>query len=205
MQDEKRALVMELAHVLYRRNLIEVRRRRAKSKIGYYEDLKRTVQAFKGTNNRVMSLTREIRHLERRSQQMGGNVDVELKMTRESLEHELKRLANMTSGKNPPNKWMNRVSELNKQILKHKAEYMKARYDAARLTCQTRKRVARLTSLLKCTIDYQMGTAFVQAIGFKGTYDRIPHVEFEAMYREVDANKAIEKALRSNYEEKESN
>jgi hypothetical protein len=104
-----------------------------------------------------------------------------------------------------PFKFMDRVSELNKRILKHRAEYVQARYETARLTCSTRKRLGRLLKLLGCNIDYQMGTGFVQAILFKGRRDPIPYTEFEAMAREVEANRAIERMLRSNGKKEECN
>lgn len=199
MQDEQRALVMELAHILYRRNQIEVRRRRAKSKISYYEDLKRTVKQYKEDVAKVGSLTRTIRA-------MDPNVgDVSRDRLESQLEAQKQKVESYKTNRSRPFKFLNNVSELNKRILRYRAEYMKARYDTARLTCQTRKRVARLTNLLQCTIDYQFGTAFVQAIGFKDrSTPRISRTEFEAMYREVDANKAIEKALRSKNEEEKA-
>lgn len=187
MQDEKRPLIMELAHVLHRRNMIEVRRRRAKSKIGYYEAIKRDLKQFKTLQSQAVSWKHEIG-----TYKHSGRLAAAL-AAKESLEGLDKRMESL----NHP-KWMGKVSELNKLILKYKAEYMVARYDTARLTCQTRKRVSRLTKLLNCFIDYQMGTAFVAAIGFRDPQmERIGHEQFEAMYREVDANKAIEKALRA--------
>lgn len=114
------------------------------------------------------------------------------------------KVDSFNKARNRPFKFLDRVSELNKRILKHKADYTRARYDTAKLTCSTRKRVFRLTQLLRCTIDYQMGTAFVQSIGFKdGESESVPHRMFEVLGREYEANKAVEKMLRSKHEEKE--
>jgi len=198
MMDDKRPLVMELVHILYRRNQIEVRRRKAKSKIGYYEEIKRTIKSYREAQSKVTSLARSIRAFDT------SFGEVSLDRLNEQLEAAKKQVAAYDVQKMKPFKWMDRVSELNKRILKHRAEYMKARYDTARLTCQTRKRVGRLTTELKANINYQFGTAFVQSLSIDNNAERIESKEFEKMFREVDANKAIEKALRSkNEEEKE--
>lgn len=191
--EDKRVLVMELAYILHRRNTIEVRRRRAKNKIGYYEELKRVVKNYKIAVDLVAHLKRAVR--------VGQAHESELKKA------EVK-VGAFSAQKMKPFKWLNNISGLNKRILKHRAEYMKARYDAARLTCESRKRVARLTAMLAANINYQFGTGFVESIHvFRNTADQqqIPHTDFESMYREVEANKAIERMLRSNAKKDEEN
>lgn len=191
MTEDKRILVMELAYILHRRNTIEVRRRRAKNKIGYYEELKRVVKNYKIAVDKVSYLKRAIR--------AGQAQESALK----DAEAQVRVFSNQ---KMKPFKWLNNVSGLNKRILKHRAEYMKARYDAARLTCESRKRVARLTAVLVANIKYQFGTGFVESLCvFRNTVDQqwISYIDFELMYREVEANKAIERMLRSNAQKDE--
>lgn len=195
MQDDKRPLVMELAHILHRRNEIEVRRRRAKSKISYYETMKRMVKKYREDVAALAGTKRTARVLAFQGVS-AERVESQCKAAQDRVDqwqHEKMR----------PFKWLDKASELNKQILKYRAEYMRARYDAARLTCQTRKRVARLTTLLDARINYQFGTGFVSWFAVNASEETAGATvfeakDFEAMYRETDANKAIEKALRSN-------
>lgn len=188
MQDDKRPQVMELSHILYRRNEIEVRRRKAKSKVSYYEEVKRLIKHYRVSVARVSSLARQIR--------VSANTAPGILDLRYSLDSAKKEVASYNTGKMKPFKWLDKASDLNKRILKYRAEYMRARYDTARLTCQTRKRVARLISELKANINYQSGTAFVESLSLFGKTEQILAKDFESMFREVEANKAIEKALR---------
>lgn len=196
MQEDKRALVMELAYILHRRNLIEVRRRRAKSKINYYETIKQTIKDYKRDVGIVASFTRTLRS------RVDIDCDIALTRLEKQLDAAKNKVASYSRHKMKPFKWLSNISGLNKQILKYRAEYMKARYDAARLTCQTRKRVARLTKLLSANINYQFGTSFVESLSLFNNTERVLASEFEPMYREIDANKAIDKVLRGKNEKK---
>ncbi len=202
MKDENRPLVAELAYILYKRNCIELRRRRAKSKFGYYEQMKDAVKDYKASQSRLNLLVREINvmlknpNFNPNPDFLTGRLWTEKKEEADKLQDKLDHYDN--KAKMRPKKWMNKISELNKQILRYRAEYMVAKYDTARLTCQTRKRVARLTALLQCWIDYNYAGAFVDRIRFKDGSEAIEASKFEAMYREHDATKAIEKMLKSN-------
>lgn len=194
---------MELVHIVHRRNIIEIRRRRAKSKIAYYEELKQLVKSYKADAAALRDMYRDCMKPE-----SSGAV---LKHRQELYAAKKAKVESYSSSsrKMKPFKWLDNLSGLNKRILKHRAEYMKARYETARLTCQTRKRVARLTSLLGVNINYQMGTGFVgNIIVFRNTPQQktIDATEFEPTYREVEANRAIERMLKSDgNEEKKTN
>jgi septal ring factor EnvC (AmiA/AmiB activator) len=196
MQDEKRPLIMELCYNLYKRNQIELRRRSAKNKVHYYSSLKREVVRFKDITKKINNCDRELKSL---SRSIGEQDELFRRCIhrRADLEVELDNMPSTYS------KWVNKVSELNKRILQHRADYMKARYDAARLTCSNRKRVNRLCKLLGANVEYQFGTAFISHVSFKDSkgiesFDlRINNTEFKTFYNEHEANKAVEKMLNS--------
>ena len=149
MKDELRPLIYELAHICHSRNELETKRRSAKNKIAYYENIK----------------------------------------------------ANLSSGDKTTAKWLNKKSELNKLILKYRADYMKARYLIANHTCKTRKRVTRLTKLLSSRIHYKFGTGSVQMFTYEirdssGKVESLNIVDETAMKtyaKEYEADKAVER------------
>lgn len=197
MQDDKQPLMMELAYILHKRNLIEVRRRRAKSKVHYYQSMKDCVVEYKKFASMLSTLKRDILKYTR-LHSIDGDWAIRIKNDTNAAEAIASKIQAMKLKKMKPFKWLDKASVLNKLILKYKAEYATCRYETARLTCQTRKRVNRLTKLLNANINYQHGTGFVRNFSMNSHMEIIPAENFEAMYREVEANKAIEKMLKTN-------
>jgi hypothetical protein len=185
--DDKQALFMELGHILHKRNMIATRRNNARFKISYYKNIKEIVDAHRDFHPELDRLINRI----------------DYSKEARNLIHRHEQRIDRLKGLPCPKKWIDNISGLRKQILKYEAENLVAKYDAAKLTYATRKRVSQLTKLLEVRLNYQNG----YVVGF---YDKngdrhVSSKSFPEMYREVEAAKAIERMLKNgNKKEKTS-
>lgn len=99
-------------------------------------------------------------------------------------------------------KWSKNPSGLKRMVLKYRAEEAKAKYDTARHTKATHKRVLQLLKQLGMRLRWDNG--YVYYFGTKDYSEYTYREEFEAMYKEVEANRAIDRMLNGNGKKKTS-
>ena len=97
-------------------------------------------------------------------------------------------------------KWSKDISELNRMILKYRAEEAKAKYSIAKHTKATHKKVLQLTKQLGVRLRWDNG--YIYSFLTKDYSEHWFRSEFEKMYQEVEANKAIDRMINGNRKKK---
>lgn len=96
-------------------------------------------------------------------------------------------------------KWVGQKSKLNKLILQHKANYARARYDAARHTCSTRKRAHRLSTVLNAVMVYASGSGYIDHINIVNkktvSHTSVSREEMTKYAEQYNANRFLEKVI----------
>lgn len=205
MEDENRPLLLELCNIAHKRNQIELRRSRALSKISYYREIKKRVEIHGVSSPLLRTLKRRHAYYNIHAQANGAVLyHFALNEVINELEAETKRLNRVAAYTDkPPKKWQNNIRELRTVIMRHELEYLKAKYDAAKLTQATSKKVLSIIKKIDVHLGYKNGA--IEAIYFNGYFnvdnETVPEPIFRSkihkLSEEFEANKAIEKMLRS--------
>jgi hypothetical protein len=181
--DDRVALEQELAYYLHQRNLIEKRRSTARYRLGYYSEIKRRIRAC----NEAMRTY--------------GNLEDALSTSDEFV-------IRYNASKGYPKKWKNRARELHMICLRYQAAYVKAKYDTAKFTLKTTKRVRYIARILDVRIMYREGFVhgfapiernprYINSIDADRFVDRD---QMASMYREHEARKAVESMLEGKFD-----
>ena len=191
--EDNRHLLLELAAIVHRRNEINDRRRRAMWKVNYYKNIKETIYAWQGTSPALVKAENRLLF----SSKMFPAKDIKdvLKKEVDLIRSRLEWRKGSTA---KPEKWIKRgFKELNRVIMKHRHEYVKARYEMMCHTKKTHKRVIKLLKQLNARLRFDNGS--VEAIIVKTSIFSSDVVaskdNFQRLADEQLANKAIEKIL----------
>jgi hypothetical protein len=177
--------------------MIEQRRSRALSKISYYKNLKRVVKAW--------SPNPEVQQLRSSMEGLGPWCGADQKQeNKQKLDNLLSNIRYTRERHPKPTKWMGRMHDLNKKVLFHQMEYVKAKYDAARHTTKTRKRVKFLLEKLDATLRYRNGAILFIARGEHPERDITDQTLIASMAKEYDGIVAVESMLKGKYDQKKS-
>lgn len=181
-------LVIELASIAYKRNQIESKRRKAKSKRAYYVQQKNIVYAHMGYSMKLKALQSKFEFMSKSTHLEDRTKASELLPKIQYIQASLAFTKNYYPF---PKKWFGKLSELNKLILKHEADYVKAKYEQARHTSKTKNKVAKLLKALNFKVSYDNGK--ITFFGKQGSC--FSQDQFESLAKEFEANKAIERII----------
>jgi hypothetical protein len=179
----------ELCYIVYRRNLIEAKRNRARYKIYYYQAIKRRVEAWSGQNSSA-------RRLKAMSQAYNAaGADVEAKQYDAQLATLESTFAWLRTRGPKPQKWIDAgAHEINRLILKHMAAYTKTKYDAMTHTKKTHRRTLLLLKSLGLKLIWRNGS--VDCIVSRAGQEAISSKAYiKKLHDEWLAEKAITKML----------
>jgi hypothetical protein len=190
---EKYPLLTELASIVKKRNLIDRQRTRARCKASYYRVIKENVNAWNLQSSSLSTMKQRLkwevipvlrRNLER---------DIVIK------QNELKAQRRLPC----PKKWLKKTRELNMLILKYEAEAAQARYEIAKLTCNTNARVRYINKQLSSCLNYDNGQ--VQAIivpsNNANDCDWLHSEEIERLANEHEGIKVVEDMLEGKFDQ----
>lgn len=175
-------LVYELCHIADRRNKINARRHRARSRRNYYANALRVLRAHSIPTIALIGIKTKADHNPYKKYEG---------FTWHEIDHLITQYPN-------PKKWKKMgLSQIRSLILKNEGEYVLAKHETMELTIATRERVRFLAAKLDCYVRY--GDGSIKCITFtSGPASSIYSIDMKQIERysvHYELTKAMEKMV----------
>lgn len=153
--EENRPLFIELCYIANKRNLLNLKRQRARYKKHYYKNAISVLEAHNKSNSKLRFLKSRLEHTPIKTA-----ADVHLCADLQSQISRIELSMKLIVQQNPkPTKWKKMgLHKLRSLALKYEGEYAAAKHEMMELSLSTRSRVRELLKKLNASLKYNNGS-----------------------------------------------